>query len=380
MKITIAIDSFKGSLTTFEAGNAAAEGIRRVMPDAEITVSPLADGGEGTTEAIVSALGGRMRELSVTGPLPEKQVYANYGIVESTKTAIIEMSSASGITLVSESERNPMNTTTFGVGELILDAVRLGCRSFVVGIGGSATNDGGTGMLSALGFEFLDANGNRISLGAKGLSEMCEIRCDKVPPELSECRFKIACDVKNPLCGSNGCSAIYGPQKGATAENIPLMDKWLDNFARLTKAVNPNANPDYPGSGAAGGMGFACMSYLGGELVSGIDLVMTETRLEDKIRESDLVITGEGRLDSQSANGKAPVGVARLAKKHNKPVIAFSGIVSEDASACNDAGIDAYFPILRRVCTLSEAMDKEIAAKNLADTAEQVSRLIRTSK
>lgn len=376
MKITIAIDSFKGSLTTFEAGNAAAKGIRRAMPNAEITVSPLADGGEGTTEAIVSACGGRMRELTVTGPVPEKHVRASYGIVESTKTAIIEMSSAAGITLVSETERNPMNTTTYGVGEMILDAVRLGCRSFIVGIGGSATNDGGTGMLSALGFELLDSEGKPIPLGARGLERLCEICPDKVFPELSECRFKIACDVKNPLCGENGCSAIYGPQKGATAESIPLMDKWLEDFARLTKTVNPDANPDYPGSGAAGGMGFAFMSYLGGELVSGIDLVMSETGLEDRIRESDLVITGEGRLDSQSANGKAPVGVARLAKKHKKPVIAFSGIVSEDARACNDAGIDAYFPILRRVCSLHEAMDKEVAARNLADTAEQVMRLI----
>ncbi len=379
MKITIAIDSFKGSLTTLEAGNAAAEGIRRAMPNVEITVSPLADGGEGTSDAILSALGGKYVTATVSDPLG-RPICAKYGVIEKSGTAVIEMSAAAGITLVGDDERNPMNTTTFGVGELILDAVSRGCRDFIVGIGGSATNDGGTGMLSALGFELLDSDGTPIPCGARGLGRLFEIRSDKVLPELSKCRFRVACDVKNPLCGENGCSAIYGPQKGATAEAIPIMDKWLEGFARLTKAVNPNANPDYPGSGAAGGMGFAFMSYLGGELVSGIDLVMTETRLEDKIRESDLVITGEGRLDSQSANGKAPVGVARLAKKYKKPVIAFSGIVSEDARACNDAGIDAYFPILRRVCSLSEAMDKEKAAGNLADTAEQVMRLVRTFK
>ena len=222
MKVTIAIDSFKGSLSTFEAGNAAAEGIKRVYPDAQTVVSPIADGGEGTAQAVVSALGGRMINVRVSDPLG-RDIVAQYGYIEETATAVMEMSCAAGITLVSETERDPMNTTTFGVGQMILDAIKNGCRKFVVGIGGSATNDGGVGMLCALGYVFLNSNGNVVPMGARGLKELCEIRNNKVIPELSECSFRIACDVTNPLCGDNGCSAIYGPQKGATKENIPLM-------------------------------------------------------------------------------------------------------------------------------------------------------------
>lgn len=379
MKVTIAIDSFKGSLSTFEAGNAAAEGIKRVYTDAETVVSPIADGGEGTTEAIVEALGGEMRYVEVSDPLG-RRITAGYGYIPESKTAVIEMSSAAGITLVSEAERNPMDTTTFGVGEMIIDAIRNGCRKFVAGIGGSATNDGGTGMLSALGFEFLDKEGNKIPLGAKGLEKLYRIKTDNVIPELCECRFRIACDVTNPLCGENGCSAIYGPQKGATPENIPVMDSLLKNFAVLTKEIFPEADAEYPGAGAAGGMGFAFMAYLSGELVSGIELVMSETGLEEKIKDSDVVITGEGRLDSQSANGKAPVGVAKIAKKYGKTVIAFSGCTRDDAGILNEHGIDAFFPILKAPCTLSEAMNSENAAKNLADTAEQAMRLYKTAR
>ncbi|MBR5309125.1 MAG: glycerate kinase [Clostridia bacterium] len=376
MKITIAIDSFKGSLSTFEAGQAASEGIKRVFPDAETVISPIADGGEGTTEAIIGACHGEMRKVAVSDPLGRK-INAEYGYIPDMKTAVIEMSSAAGITLVSEAERNPMNTTTYGVGEMILDAIKSGCRNFVVGIGGSATNDGGTGMLSALGFEFLDCDGNRIELGARGLEKLSEIRCDNAHPLLSECTFRIACDVTNPLCGENGCSAIYGPQKGATAENIPVMDKWLANFARLTRTVKPTADENYPGAGAAGGMGFAFMSYLSGKLTSGISLVMSMTGIEEHIKGSDIVITGEGRLDSQSANGKAPVGVASIAKKYGKPVIAFSGCTTADAGVLNSSGIDAFFPILKAPCSLSEAMDKKNAARNLSDTAEQAMRMVK---
>ncbi len=379
MKVTIAIDSFKGSLTTFEAGKAASEGIKRVYPDAETVISPIADGGEGTTEAIVTATGGEMRTVTVSDPIG-RPVKASYGYIPKTKTAVMEMSAAAGITLVSDSEKNPMNTTTYGVGEMILDALKIGCRNFVIGIGGSATNDGGVGMLSALGFEFLDKNGNRIASGAKGLEALCEIKNDNVVTELSECSFRIACDVTNPLCGDNGCSAIYGPQKGATKENIPLMDKWLANYALLTKTVNPCADSDYPGSGAAGGMGFAFMSYLSGSLVSGIDLVISETGLCEHIKGSDIVITGEGRLDSQSANGKAPVGVATIAKKYNKPVFAFSGCTREDAGVLNSCGIDAFFPIIKAPCTLEEAMNTDNAKRNLSDTVEQVMHLYKIAR
>lgn len=379
MKITIAIDSFKGSLTTFEAGNAASEGIKRVYPDAVTVISPIADGGEGTTEAVVSALGGEMRNVRVSDPLG-REIVAQYGYIKETGTAVMEMSVAAGITLVSDTERDPMNTTTYGVGQMILDAIKNGCRKFVIGIGGSATNDGGVGMLSALGFEFLDKDGKVVPHGAKGLELLSDIRCDKVIPELSECSFRIACDVTNPLCGVNGCSAVYGPQKGATKENIPLMDIWLDKYAALTKKVFPNADAGYPGAGAAGGMGFAFMSYLSGKLVSGIELVMSETRIEDHIKDSDIVITGEGRLDSQSANGKAPVGVAAIAKKYDKPVFAFSGCTRDDAGILNNCGIDAFFPIVKAPCELSEAMDPTNAKKNLADTAEQAMRLYKTAR
>lgn len=288
------------------------------------------------------------------------------------------MSAAAGITLIAEKERNPLNTTTYGVGELILDAITKGCRKFIVGIGGSATNDGGIGMLQALGFAFLDKNGNQVTLGAKGLEDIVEIKIDHAVRELKECSFCVACDVKNPLCGENGCSAIYGPQKGATQAMINDMDAWLGNYAKLTQKVIPASDPNTPGTGAAGGLGFAFLSYLDATLQSGIDLVIKETDLEKHIIDADVVITGEGRLDGQSYMGKAPIGVAKLAKKYKKPVVAFSGCVTDDAVICNEYGIDAFFPILRTPCSLQEAMDCDHAYKNLQDTAEQVFRLIKT--
>lgn len=379
MNVTIAIDSFKGSLSTFESGNAVKEALLSVYPEADVHIRPLADGGEGTVDALVSASDGDYREVEVCGPLGEN-ILSNYGIISSGSVAVIEMSAAAGITLVNESARNPLLTTTYGVGELIKDAVHSGCRKFIIGIGGSATNDGGTGMLSALGYRFLDTDGNEILLGARGLENLAEINSDNVIEELAECEFYVACDVTNPLCGINGCSNIYGPQKGANEQMIADMDTWLKNYANLTKSYNPDADPDHPGAGAAGGMGFAFLSYLNAKLVPGIDLVIEHINLESYIKKSDLVITGEGRLDGQSCMGKAPIGVAALAKKYGKPVIAFSGIVSEDAVLCNKHGIDAFFPILRRVCTSAEAMDIDNAYKNLVATATQVFLLIKAFK
>ena len=376
-KIVVAIDSFKGSLSTFEAGKVIEEAAKEVYENAEVTISPIADGGEGTVEAIVSATNGEFVRTVVTNPLGEK-IEAKYGFIPHAKTAIIEMSAAAGITLIEESERNPMNTTTFGVGEMILDAISKGCRKFVIGIGGSATNDGGVGMLQALGFEFLDKNGKQVLLGAKGLKDIAIIKTENAVKKLKECSFCVACDVKNVLCGDNGCSAIYGPQKGATPEMIKDMDLWLGNYAQLTKEVIQTSDANIPGTGAAGGMGFALMSYLNATLKSGIELVMEETGLENHIKDADIVVTGEGRLDGQSYMGKAPVGVAKLAKKYNKPVIAFSGCVTEEAINCNDYGIDAFFPIVRKPCTLEEAMNINNAYKNLKDTAYQVFRLIKT--
>ena len=375
MKAVIAIDSFKGSLSSLEAGKAAEEGIKRVFPEAETVIRPVADGGDGTVEALVSGLDGQFIETNARDPLG-RPIRAKYGILPDN-TAVIEMAAASGLTLLSESERNPMLTTTYGTGELILDAVRRGCRSFIIGIGGSATNDGGIGCLQALGFGMLDKNGRQIGYGAESLSQLAAVTAENAVPELKECRFYAACDVANPLCGDNGCSAVFSPQKGADAEMIPLMDSWLMHYAEITKRFNPSASPDTAGAGAAGGLGYALMYYLNAELESGVDLIMRETRIEEDIKNSDIVITGEGCLDSQTAMGKAPVGIARIAKKYGKPVIAFSGAVRSGAELCNIYGIDAYFPVIRSICTLEQAMDKNNAYNNLSDTAEQVFRTVK---
>ncbi|MDD5934869.1 MAG: glycerate kinase [Clostridiales bacterium] len=379
MKVVVAIDSLKGSLTSLEAGNAIRQGILNVVNDAKVEVRPLADGGEGTVEALTLGMNGRLENVAVTGPLGDT-VAASYGIIDETKTAIIEMSAAAGITLLHESDRNPLHTTTYGVGEMIKDAIQKGCRHFIVGIGGSATNDGGIGMLQALGYGFLDKNGKQVPFGAKGLAEIEMITDDFVLPELKECNFRVACDVTNKLCGEQGCSAIFGPQKGATPTMIMQMDKWLAYYAKLSKEKYEKANMNQAGTGAAGGLGFAFLTYTNAVLESGIKIVLEETKLEEYIKDADLVITGEGRLDSQTAMGKAPIGVAQIAKKYNKQVIAFSGCVTEDASVCNEHGIDAFFPIMRGVVTLSEAMNSENARKNMIATVEQVIRLINSNK
>ena len=384
MKILIAMDSFKGSLTSLQAGEAIKEGIRNAIPDAEICIRPLADGGEGTVEALVSGMDGTLEHLQATGPLGAP-VPCTYGIIKDSKkdgkttagTAVMEMSSAAGLTLIDAKERNPLHTTTYGVGEIIKDAIGKGCRRFLVGIGGSATNDGGAGMLQALGFGLLDKNGKQIPFGAKGLKELESVTAASVIPELKECSFRIACDVTNPLCGPQGCSAVFGPQKGATPAMISQMDGWLAHFSAPTMKLYPHADAAKAGTGAAGGLGFAFLSYTNAVLESGIRIILEETGLEDAVKTADIVITGEGRLDGQTIFGKAPIGVAQLAKKHNKKVLAFSGCVTEDAGICNAHGIDAFFPILRSVQSLPDAMQPEHAGQNLRAAAEQVFRLIR---
>ena len=422
MKILIAIDSFKGSLSSKEAGEAIKSGIVQVIPDAEVLISPLADGGEGTVETLVEALGGSLETVRVKGPLFQ-EVEAYYGILSKSeefqaeiksdthretlpenpskahseahsdahlevpsetdshyspiegKLAVIEMSQASGITLVAPEERNPLKTSSYGVGEMILDAYHKGCRRFLIGIGGSATNDGGIGMLSALGFRFSKENGEEICPIGEGLKDLTRIDATSVPEGLLQCSFQIACDVENPLYGENGASLVYGFQKGGNKELLSQMDLWMKHYSELVKEYNPAANPEAPGSGAAGGLGFAFRSFLQGELKSGVSLILEETGLSEKMQGADLVITGEGRLDEQSSMGKAPIGVAKLAKAQGIPVLAFAGAATVGAKACNQAGIDAYFPILRGISTLEEAMEKETAKKNLADTVEQVIRL-----
>ncbi len=378
MKAVVAIDSLKGSLSSPEAGAAIRDGIRRVYPEAEVIVRPLADGGEGTVQALTLGMGGTLTKVTVSDPLG-RPVEAIYGMIdtENKKTAIIEMSAAAGITLVTDEERNPLHTTTYGVGEIIRDAIQKGCRHFIVGIGGSATNDGGIGMLQALGYGMLDENGNPVSFGAKGLSGLHSITTDNVIPELSDCTFRIACDVTNPLCGKTGCSAVYGPQKGADSSMIADMDQWLSAYAALSKKRFPESDKDFPGTGAAGGLGFAFLTYTHAVLESGINIVLEETDLEQYIKDADIVVTGEGRLDGQTAMGKAPIGVAKIAKKYALPVLAFSGSVAEDADVCNSHGIDAFFPILRGVVSLEEAMNPEHARENMTASVEQAFRLIK---
>lgn len=378
MKIVIAIDSLKGSLSSMEAGHAIEQGIRNVLPETKVLVKPLADGGEGTTEALVEGLGGDMVQVQVHGPL-ETPVNAAYGVIMESNTAIMEMAAAAGIILVGKDKR-PLDATTYGVGEMIRDAITRGCREFIIGIGGSATNDGGIGMLTALGYEFLDAEGKPAGIGAGALYKVAKICDDKVMSELKDCHFRIACDVTNPLCGENGSTYIYGPQKGVTVELRDELDHAMGAYAQVVKAYNGTDYAKTPGAGAAGGLGFAFLSFLSGELLPGIELVLNAVEMDKAMEGADLVFTGEGRLDYQTAMGKAPVGIAKMAKKHGAKVIALAGAVIEGAQECNEQGIDAYFPILRQVVTLDEAMDPATARKNMVETTEQVMRLVAAVK
>lgn len=384
MRVLVVIDSYKGSLSSMEAGMAAAEGVRRADPSADVVVRPLADGGEGTVDALVAGFGGSRRVVTVTGPR-ERPVDCAYGIVPqeeaSSKTCIMEMAGAAGLTLLPVAERNPLYTTTCGVGEVIRDAIAQGCRRFVVGIGGSATNDGGVGMLQALGFGFHDHEGRPLPSGGAALSSLERITTENVEPDLKDCEFRIACDVTNPLCGPSGASAIFGPQKGATPEMIDCLDAALSHYADVAiSGERRNLARTMPGDGAAGGLGFAFRVFLGAELVRGVDLILAETKLENDVRTADVVVTGEGRLDAQTVMGKAPIGVAALARKYGKPVVAFSGCVSSDVAVVNEYGVDAFFPIVPGACSLEDALDAENARANLMRTAEQAFRLLEVGR
>lgn len=374
MRVLVAIDSFKGSLSSVEAGNAVKEAILRLDSNAAVVVKPLADGGEGTVAALSCEPGAQSIAVAVTGPLGAP-VEAKYCILRDG-TAVLEMAAAAGLPLVPQPMRDPMHTTSYGVGQLILDAIGRGCRRFIIGIGGSATNDGGVGMLAALGFRFTDAAGRPIAPGAKGLEALHAIDVTQAHPALAECTFRIACDVKNPLCGPQGCSYVFAPQKGAAAGQIPQMDAWLAGYASLAKAVSAKADPDHPGAGAAGGLGFAFLSFTNATLESGVAIILSQLDMEAEIQKADIVVTGEGRLDAQTVMGKAPIGVAKLAKQYGKTVIAFSGCATPEAEICNAHGIDAYFPILQEVVTLEEALEPANAYRNLRTTATQVFRLL----
>ncbi|MCD8154437.1 MAG: glycerate kinase [Clostridiales bacterium] len=387
MKVVIAMDSFKGSMSSMEAGMAAREGVLHAC-DAQVVVRPLADGGEGTTEALVEGLGGTYARVSVTGPMGEP-VTARYGVMADGKTAVMEMAEASGITLVKRENLDPWRASTVGVGQMICDAVRKGCREFLIGIGGSATTEGGIGMLQALGYEFYDADGEILPPVFASLGRIARIDDRNVLPELEECHFQIACDVSNPLCGENGAVYVFGPQKGVKSEEREGMDQLMRHYAEETFRYLETQNnvaertrkiknaSHLAGAGAAGGLGFAFLSYLPNvELKSGISIVLEAIRLEQELIDANYVLTGEGRLDGQTAMGKVPVGVAHLSKKHGCRVIAFAGSVTDDAFACNEEGIDAFFPIVRGVTTLDEAMEPETAKKNMRLAVEQVFRLL----
>lgn len=375
MKVVIAIDSLKGSLSSMEAGMAIKDGILAAKPDAEVIVKPLADGGEGTTDALIEGMNGERIDLTVTDPM-HTPVDAYYGYLKDTNTAVMEMASAAGITLVPDSEKNPLLATSYGVGEMINDAIQRGCRNFIIGIGGSVTNDGGIGMLKALGVRFLDENGEDAGEGGQALAKVARIDVSGMNPLLKECHIQVACDVNNPLCGENGSTYVYGPQKGVTEDMKKTLDEAMAHFARVTSETLENDYMNTPGAGAAGGLGYAFLAYTGAALTPGIELILDAVGLEEELSGADVVVTGEGRLDFQTAMGKAPVGVARLAKKYNAKVIAFAGSVTKEATACNKEGIDAFFPILRSVCTLAEAMDPVAARNNMTATVEQVFRLL----
>ena len=376
MKVVAAIDSYKGSVSSQEAGEAAKKGVLNVYKDAEVKVMTLADGGEGTVEAIVDGLKGRYEKVRVTGPLGEK-LDCSYGVIENEKLAVIEMACAAGITLIPREKMNPLKTTSYGVGEVIKDASEKGCRKFIIGIGGSVTNDCGVGMLQALGFSFKDKEGKEIGFGGAELERVEKIDVSGAYPVLNECEFEIACDVTNPLCGEKGASAIYGPQKGATPDMIKQLDKALGHFAFVTEKYTGKNMSEYPGSGAAGGMGFGFLSYLNVNLRPGIEIVLDTLGMDRVLEGADFLITGEGRIDSQTAMGKAPAGAAKRAKKYGLTVIGVAGCTTDDAYLCNDKGIDAIFDVTDRAMTIDEAMDKENTKKNIEKTVTQIFSLVK---
>ena len=378
MKVVVAIDSFKGSLSSVQAGNAVREGVLRAVPEAEVIVRPVADGGEGTVDALVEGLAGEKMPVCVTGPLGEP-VCCAYGMLPGGM-AVMEMASCSGLPLVPSEKRNPRFTTTYGLGEMILHALERGCRSFLIGIGGSATNDGGIGMLTALGFRFLTAAGESAGIDGRAAGRVACIDASGADARLAQCRFRIACDVSNPLFGPNGASCIYGPQKGATPEIAAELDDGLRHFSEVVKHQFGRSGDQLPGSGAAGGLGYAFISFLPAVLESGIAVVLDAIHIADDMEGADFVITGEGRMDFQTAMGKAPIGIAKLGKRCGAVTLAFAGATADDAAAVNQSGIDAYFAIPQAPLALAEAMEPGRARRNLASRAEQVFRAITAVK
>ncbi len=370
MKIVIAPDSYKESLSAMDVATAIEQGFRHVLPDATYIKVPMADGGEGTVQSLIDASNGQLMTCTVTDPLG-RPVDAFWGLMGDGKTAVIEMAAASGIHLVAPELRNPLLTTTFGTGELILAAAAHGVKKIIIGIGGSATNDGGIGMAQALGIQLLNAQGQALGFGGGALSELATIDTSGLHASLQGIELEVACDVTNPLCGPTGASAIFGPQKGATAEMVAQLDSNLSHYADIIEQQLGASVKESAGAGAAGGMGAALMGLLNAQLRPGVDIVIDAVQLTQIVQDADLVITGEGRIDSQTIHGKTPIGVARTAKRFNKPVIGIAGCLAPDCHGVYDHGIDAVFSVVSRSVSLAEALAEaainvELMARNVA--------------
>lgn len=372
MKIIVAPDSFKGCLTAKQAGEAIASGVRKALPQSEIVIKPMADGGEGTLQCLVDATGGKLLQTVVKNPLGQ-DIPAEFGILGDGLTCVIEMAAASGLYLISSEERNPLRTTTYGFGQLIRAGLDLGCRRFILGLGGSSTNDGGGGMLQALGFRLLDENGQDLAFGGGELSKLRRIDRSQADPRLADCQFIIACDVTNPFVGPNGASHVFGPQKGASPEMVRQLDDNLRHFADLIQATEGISIHDVEGTGAAGGVAGALLAFLRGQLQSGIQIVRETTMLAEAMAGAELVFTGEGQVDSQTAHGKTPCGVARLAKQFGIPVIVLAGSIGSGIDALYKEGVTAVLSIANRPMTLEQSMAE--AAELLEQAAEQATRI-----
>ncbi|MEB8680393.1 glycerate kinase [Cronobacter malonaticus] len=376
-KIVIAPDSFKESLSAMDVAKAIEAGFREIYPQAHYVCVPMADGGEGTVEAMVAATGGQIITTPVTAPLGNK-VDGFFGLLGDGETAVVEMAAASGLHLVPAAQRDPRITTSYGTGELILAALERGVKAIIIGIGGSATNDGGAGMMQALGARFLDGEGHELAPGGAALAGLARLDLSALDPRLAQVSVTVACDVDNPLCGEKGASAVFGPQKGATPAMVTELDAALRCFGEQLEAVTGKTIISAPGAGAAGGMGAALLGMLNAQLRPGIEIVIESLGLAQAVRDADLVITGEGRLDSQSIHGKTPIGVARVAKQFQRPVVAIAGSLTPDYQIVHEHGIDAAFSVIDRIVTLQEALDD--AERNLRVTARNVAALWRLAE
>ncbi len=375
MKILVAPDSFKNCLSAADVGKYLREGILREMPDAELKIIPLADGGEGTVNALLHALGGERIRVRVHDPLM-RAIWAEYGILSDGNTAVIEMAAASGLELLGGDELDPMHTTTYGTGELIKSALERSCTKIILGLGGSATIDGGMGALEALGAGFRDKNGAPLSRGGGSLVELEEIDVEGLDNRLKDCSILLASDVDNPLCGLDGAARVYGPQKGAEPPDVEKLDKGLERFARLVKKFKGRDIGSLPGAGAAGGLGAGLLAFTGAEFRNGFELISQMCRLEDAIAASDLIITGEGRMDAQTAHGKTPYGVAKIAARYNKPLIAIAGSLAEGYEDLYDKNFGIILSIMEKPLDLQQALEQ--AAPLLISTGRRISRIIST--